>query len=81
MNNPFDEIMATLADIKDMLNNLPHAAAKDEIINRKELMIRLGVTEPTVIRWVKKGVIPQIRIGSHVRYNWPKVVIALENNK
>jgi hypothetical protein len=50
-----------------------------EIINRDELCKRLDITEPTAIRWEKKGKIPCFRIGSNVRYNWPKVIEALED--
>ncbi|MCG7858241.1 helix-turn-helix domain-containing protein [Flavihumibacter sediminis] len=50
-----------------------------ELINRFELCKRLGITEAHAIRLGKKGDIPEIRIGSSVRYNWPKVIEALEN--
>ena len=50
-----------------------------EIINRDELCRRLDITEPTAIRWEKKGKIPCFRVGSNVRYNWPVVVQTLEN--
>lgn len=49
-----------------------------EVINRTELKNRLGITEPTVIRWEKKGKIPCFRIGSNVRYNWQNVINQLE---
>jgi len=48
-----------------------------EIISRDELCKRLAITEPTVIRWEKKGKIPALRIGSNVRYNWHKVIESL----
>jgi len=49
-----------------------------EIIDRKELCNRLEITEPTVIRYEKKGKIPCFRIGSNVRYNWQTVITSLE---
>lgn len=52
-----------------------------EIIDRAELCKRLNITEPTAIRWGKKNVIPCFRIGSSIRYNWPKVIEALESKK
>lgn len=52
-----------------------------EIIDRYELCKRLGISEPTAIRYEKQGRIPVIHIGSSCRYNWPKVVAALENTK
>lgn len=51
---------------------------KAEIINRDELCKRLDITEPTVIRWEKKGAIPCFRVGSSVRYNWTDVIEALK---
>jgi hypothetical protein len=47
--------------------------AETEPVNRQELKIRLKVTEPTIIRWERKDLIPSFRIGSAVRYNWSKV--------
>lgn len=54
---------------------------RKEIISRDELCKRLSITEPTAIRWEKKGVIPCFRIGSSVRYNWDEVITALENKR
>ncbi len=48
-----------------------------EIIDRDELCKRLAITEPTAIRWEKKGKIPTLRIGSCVRYNWQLVIQSL----
>ncbi len=47
-------------------------------ITRRELCEFLGVTEPTVIRWEKRGKIPVMRIGSAVRYDRAAVIKALE---
>lgn len=52
-----------------------------EIIDRAELCKRLAITEPTVIRWQKKNLIPCFRIGSAVRYNWQAVLKALEGKQ
>lgn len=75
--NPFDTILQRIDSLE---NNLIKTgkATPPEIIDRAELCRRLDITEPTVIRWEKKGSIPSIRIGSAVRYNWPSVVKALE---
>ena len=68
----------------DVVNNcLQHtgnstAAPSAEIISRTELCNRLSITEPTAIRWEKKGKIPCFRIGSNVRYNWHNVIESLE---
>jgi len=52
---------------------------KIEIIDTRELCNRLRITEPTVIRWRKKGKIPFMQIGSSVRFNYHKVLEALES--
>jgi predicted DNA-binding transcriptional regulator AlpA len=82
MSNPFEEILQELAEIKQTLSAARNAPAQQiEVIDRPELLKRLGITEPTAITWGKKGRIPEMRIGSNVRYNWPSVVAALENTK
>jgi predicted DNA-binding transcriptional regulator AlpA len=52
-----------------------------EIIDREELCRRLNITEPTVIRLEKKGKIPRMEIGTAIRYDWNKVVAALQADK
>ncbi len=47
-------------------------------INQRELCTFLGLTEPTVIRWRKKGKIPFMQIGSAIRYDVNTVIQALE---
>ena len=74
--------------ITDLVNDCLRHTSKDqdsqcqtEIINRGELCKRLDITEPTAIRWEKKGKIPCFRIGSNVRYNWQNVLSVLEGKK
>lgn len=52
-----------------------------EIIDTKELLLRLGLSEPTVIRYRQKGVIPFLQVGSAIRYDYQKVLDALEKKK
>ncbi len=83
MTNPFQEIIDRLNGLEAKIissNDSPNSP-KPEIIDRDELCKRLNITEPTVIRWEKKGVIPSMRIGISVRYNWPTVIESLENKK
>jgi excisionase family DNA binding protein len=49
-----------------------------EIIDRAELCRRLNITEPTAIRYEKKGKIPALRAGTVVRYNYADVLRSLE---
>lgn len=80
MQNPFDVINEKLDRLESRFfetkSTIP--SPPPEIIDRKELRVRLGITEPTIIRWEKKGKIPSFRIGSNVRYNWQTVINALE---
>lgn len=81
MQNPFEEIIERLERIEEAIRVIQiKEAIKLEIINRDELCKRLGISEPTVIHWEKKGKIPCFRIGSNVRYNWSTVVESLEKN-
>jgi hypothetical protein len=80
MSNPFDLLIERFNGLEEKLNNINvgNTSIAPEIINREELCKRLDITEPTCIRWEKKGKIPRIEIGSAIRYNWPKVIEALE---
>lgn len=53
----------------------------EEIIDSKTLMQRLDISEPTLQRWRDKKRIPYIQEDSVIRYNWPKVLEALEKRK
>ena len=69
-----------LHDILEKLNKVSaNPPPQDiEIITQDELCKRLMISKPTLIRWVKKKKIPVIRIGDLVRYNYYKVINALE---
>ena len=80
------EVRKLLRDeLEDFFEN-PHRTVGDNNKNEKpvttkELCSFLGITEPTVIRWRKKGKIPFIQIGSAIRFNLSAVVQALEVTK
>jgi|JI6StandDraft_1071083.scaffolds.fasta_scaffold110499_2 hypothetical protein len=50
-----------------------------EIIDGKELIKRLNISEPTLIRWRKKSKIPFLQLGTSLRYDWRKVLNSLEH--
>ena len=50
-------------------------------INRKELMRRLGITMPTVLKLERKGKIPVMRLEGAIRYDWNDVLESLKNGK
>lgn len=80
--NPFVEIVERLERIENKLLQITPVKSSSEedgqIIDTKELCRRLGISKPTVIRYVKRKKIPAIKIGNSVRYNWSKVIKALE---
>ena len=82
MINPFDVIYNEIQDLKEKISTLGQitTTSPPEIIDRNELCKRLNITEPTCIRWEKKGLLPSFRIGSSVRYNWQKVIDTLETS-
>ena len=53
----------------------------EQPITTKEICNFLGITEPTIIRWRKKGKIPFLQVGSRILYQKSAVLKALENKK
>ena len=51
-----------------------------EIIGRKELMARLGISEATSVKLDKAGKIKSFKVGNSVRYNWDEVFANLQAN-
>jgi len=51
--------------------------AKSEILTSKQLAKRLAVSERTIFNWRKMGVIPYIKLRSLVRFDYARVVAAL----
>jgi len=49
-------------------------------VTQEEICNFLNISEPTVIRWRNKKVIPFLKIGSRVLYQNTKVIAALERN-
>ncbi|WP_158093858.1 helix-turn-helix domain-containing protein [Algoriphagus ratkowskyi] len=54
------------------------AGKQAEIIDTNEICQRLNLSEPTIVRWRDKGKIPCLRIGTNIRYDWGKVLEAIE---
>lgn len=49
-----------------------------KLITTKQLMTKLQLSEPSIIRYRKKGTIPYFRIGNVIRYDYEKVLKSLE---
>lgn len=82
--NPFELINNELRIIKDQLNEIAEtqtAFPKTEIVSGEILCSRLEITRQTLGRWRLKNRIPFIQVGSVIRYDFPKVVEALENGR
>ncbi len=71
-------LIARLDKIERLLAERQPTSNTSKPISTRELCEHLGVTEPTIIRWRKKGLIPFFQIGSAVRFDLPKVIAALE---
>lgn len=48
------------------------------IVDAKELQNILGISEASLVRYKKKGIIPFLRIGGSIRYNLDNVLRSLE---
>ena len=70
-----EENNATKA-LEPIKNNNP-----EKLHSQKEVCRFIGITEPTIIRWRKKGKIPFKQLGASIRYNLDDVIIALEVGK
>ncbi|MGY3052391.1 excisionase family DNA binding protein [Pedobacter sp. UYEF25] len=71
--------------IREELTGLPQekglAKKIESPITTKELCQFLSITEPTVIRWRKKGKIPYMQIGSALRYDKEAVLQAISEKR
>ncbi|HTN00201.1 MAG TPA: hypothetical protein VL088_15700 [Pedobacter sp.] len=82
--NPFDLINDELRIIKDQLSELAETqttSPKTEIISGETLCKRLEITRQTLGRWRVQKRIPFIEVGRVIRYDFPKVVEALEKGR
>jgi len=87
-NITFDSLPQAIGIILNKLEQLesilaakgPELALKPPV-DTQHLCNFLNVTEPTVARYRKQGIIPFYTIGSAIRYDLGKVVASLENKK
>lgn len=76
-------IQCSLDDLRQLMAEVVNKGSSGaipaiEVVDRAELCRRLAISEQTAITWEKRGKIPCFRIGGAVRYNYPKVIEALE---
>jgi excisionase family DNA binding protein len=65
--------------VTTLISEQPKPSTKP--INQRELCTFLGLSEPTIIRWRKRGKIPFLQIGSAIRFDVNKVLEAIEVGK
>ena len=54
---------------------------REQPLTSKQICEFLGISEPTLIRWRKKGKIPFMQIGTALRYDKEAVIKAIENKR
>jgi excisionase family DNA binding protein len=87
-----EDIILSPIPLSDLLNQVKQAVREElngsnpsvPVVNNgrplttKQLCKYLEITEPTVLRWRKKGKIPYMTIGSSIRFNLKDVLKSLE---
>lgn len=68
-------------ELKNFAPFVSNKQENEQPINQQEICRFLDITEPTLIRWRKKGKIPFLKIGSRILYQKSAVLAALENKK
>ena len=77
-----EQVQLTLSDLCNSVKKLQEQQPINEPpIDSKELMKRLAISEPTLIRMRKRKAIPFLRVCGHTRYIWLDVLKALENKR
>lgn len=77
-----DEFRAIIRDeYKNFTPIIGQKHENEQPISQQEICSFLNITEPTLIRWKKKGVIPFLQVGSRVLFQKSKVISALESKK
>jgi hypothetical protein len=77
----------TIDELQDLIENAVYKATTSldigdyKLITENELSKRLNISKVTLGKYRKEGTIPYIRIGSTIRYNYPKVIKERNNKK
>jgi len=80
---PIEELQILITEclVGCLKNNNGSSINNEQPVNTKELCSFLDITEPTLIRWRKKGKIPFLQVGSRILYQKSAVITALEHKK
>ncbi|MHC1769884.1 MAG: helix-turn-helix domain-containing protein [Verrucomicrobiia bacterium] len=61
-----------------MLQETPRKPpAEQEYLTKQEIAERLRKTTRTIDFWMKKGLLPYIKLGHSILFHWPSVVNSL----
>jgi hypothetical protein len=74
-------VLSRLEQLEQLIAGRAPEKALKAPINTQDLCKFLDITEPTVTRYRKKGLIPFFTIGSAIRFDLDKVIAALESKK
>lgn len=84
--NPFESLWDKIVSIEREVQELrklktPESEPEPEIVTGTVLCERVGIDRQTLAKWRKKGLVPFIEGTGAYRYNYPKVIEALEGKK
>lgn len=76
-HNEFEALIAKA--VQSAIDKIPQQpVVKPDIITLETLSVRLAVGQQTLLKWRKKGKIPYLSLGANIRYDFNKVIEALE---
>jgi hypothetical protein len=78
---PLSDLQGLISDsVKDALqkHTLSLAIPVPQIMNGEEVERKLNITRQTLARWRKQKRIPFIQESGVIRYDWVKIIAALE---
>lgn len=83
--NPYDYLNERLASIeaiiKKVAENQTATAPQPQIMTGEQVQVKLDITRQTLARWRTQKRIPFIQVGTVIRYDFLKVLEALESRK
>lgn len=77
-----ERLAATVNDLYSEVRELRlQQPVNENPIDSRELLLRLAISEPTLIRMRKRNAIPFLEVAGHYRYVWQDVIKALQQSK
>ena len=63
-----------------MKQNAQAPDKEPKLIDTNELCERVDITPVTACHWRQKGILPFLKIGDSIRYDWDQVVVMMREN-